>query len=134
MATGSHALVVRAESIVPEISVEQLKAELENGDVVLVDVRDAEEVWKSGTIPGAHLVSRGVIDFFADPESKFHKEFMDPQKRTIVFSMGGERSSLAGLVLMEVLGYADVADFRTGLRSWIAAGHELVEVTPAAAV
>lgn len=130
MASGSHALVVRAESIVPEITVEQLKKELETGEVVLVDVRDAEEVWKSGTIPGAHLMSRGVIDFFADPESKFYKDYMHPDKRTVVFSMGGERSSLSGLVLMEVLGYTDVADLRTGLRAWIAAGYDVEPVKP----
>ncbi|WP_033294497.1 rhodanese-like domain-containing protein [Amycolatopsis jejuensis] len=128
MASGSHALVLRAEEIVPEITVEDLARELAAGETILVDVRDAEETWKTGTIPGAHNVSRGVIEWFADPESKFHLEFMDPAKRVVVFSMGGERSSVAGLALMEVLGYTDVADLRAGLRGWLAAGYQVAPV------
>lgn len=128
MSSGAHALVEEAEARVPVVTVEELQREIEAGETIVLDVRDAEETWASGMIPGAYNISRGCLEWFADPQTKFHKEFMDPAKRVVTYSMGGERSSVAAMTLMDVVGYKDVADFRTGLRSWIAAG---LEVAPA---
>lgn len=128
MSLGAHALVNRAQARVPVVTLDEMRREVEAGDAVILDVRDAEETWSTGTIPGAKNISRGALEWFADPDTKFHQEFMDPRRRVITFSMEGERSSVAAMTLLDVLGYSDVADFRSGLDSWIAAGLEIAPV------
>ena len=121
-------MVEAAKQRVRVVSKADLERELAAGAVQLLDVRDVRERWQSGTIPGARSVPRGMLEFWADPESPYYKEGLDPQKRTIVYCAGGMRSALAADVLQQ-LGYVDVAHLEIGFSGWQESGGQ-VEAVP----
>ncbi len=120
-------MVADARTRISGLSMEEMQRELESGDAVVVDIRDVRERWREGTIPGAKHVPRGMLEFWADPQSEYHKRYMDPQKRTIVYCAGGMRSSLAADVLQK-MGYQNVAHLEMGFDAWKKAGGATQEV------
>lgn len=110
-------LVARAKSEVRNLSVDEVAQHLESGDVRLVDIREPEEVARDGAIPGAVLAPRGMLEFWADPSSAYHRAEFDPSSRTILYCASGGRSALAAQSL-QVLGYTDVAHLDGGLKNW----------------
>lgn len=113
-------LVQQAKADIENLTPDQVQAELAGGDVLLVDVRDAPER-EAGVIPGAVHASRGMLEFYADPASPYHKPEFDPTKRVILHCASGGRSALAVHALRE-LGYANVAHLDGGFKAWQAAG------------
>jgi rhodanese-related sulfurtransferase len=95
-------------------------AELAGGEVLLVDVREAEE-WRQGCIPGAIHTARGMLEFYADPTSAYHRPAFDPGSRIILYCASGGRSALAADML-QILGYDRIAHLDGGLRAWQEAG------------
>ncbi|HEX6349216.1 MAG TPA: rhodanese-like domain-containing protein [Candidatus Dormibacteraeota bacterium] len=124
---GVKEMVAAARARVRAVTKEELEQELRNGDVQLLDVRDVRERWRLGTIPGARSVPRGMLEFWADPDSPYYKEGLDPAKRTIVYCAGGMRSALAADALQQ-LGYKDVAHLEIGFDGWKQAGGEVEKV------
>jgi rhodanese-related sulfurtransferase len=120
-------MVADARTRIKGLSMEEMQRELASGEAVIVDIRDVRERWREGTIPGAKHVPRGMLEFWADPKSEYHKRYMDPQKRTIVYCAGGLRSSLAADVLQK-LGYTNVAHLEMGFDAWKQAGGAWEEV------
>jgi len=114
-------MVADARTRVKGLTMEEAQREIESGKAVIVDIRDVRERWRDGTIPGAKHVPRGMLEFWADPQSEYHKRYLDPQKRTILYCAGGLRSSLAADVLQK-LGYQDVAHIEMGFDAWKQAG------------
>ncbi len=114
-------MVEDARTRVKGLSVEEVQRELEAGEATIIDIRDVRERWREGTIPGAKHVPRGMLEFWADPQSSYHKRYMDPQKRTILYCAGGLRSALAADVLQK-MGYKDVAHLEVGFDGWKQAG------------
>ncbi|MEZ5606690.1 MAG: rhodanese-like domain-containing protein [Burkholderiaceae bacterium] len=112
--------VQEAKSQIDNLSPDQVQAELAAGQAVLVDIRDAPER-AQGTIAGAVHASRGMLEFYADPSSPYHKPELDPQQRVILHCASGGRSALAVLTLRE-LGYVNVAHLDGGFKAWQAAG------------
>ena len=82
-------------------------------DVVLVDIRDPRERWRDGTIPGAKSVTRGMLEFWADPESEYYKPYFEFDRRIVVYCAGGLRSALAADTL-KTLGFTDVGHIEGG--------------------
>jgi rhodanese-related sulfurtransferase len=121
MAMTYRDMVEDAKSRVPVVSKEDLERELASGEALVVDIRDVRERWDSGAIPGAKHVPRGMLEFWADPTSPYHKRYMDPSRRTILHCAGGLRSALAADTLMK-LGYRDVAHLEIGFDGWKEAG------------
>jgi rhodanese-related sulfurtransferase len=78
-----------------------------HGNTLVVDVRDATEVEKTGKIAGAANVSRGMLEFRADPESPYHDKNFAKDKTVIVYCASGGRSALSGKVLKD-MGYERV--------------------------
>jgi rhodanese-related sulfurtransferase len=78
-----------------------------NDNTLVVDVRDAPEVEQSGKVAGAVHVSRGMLEFRADPESPYHDQNFAKDKTVIVYCASGGRAALGGQALKE-LGYAEV--------------------------
>lgn len=130
--TGKTAaqLVQEAKSRVENLTPDQVQAELERGDALLVDVRDAPERAAAGTIAGALHASRGMLEFHADPASPYHKPEFDPGRRIILHCASGGRSALAACALRE-LGYGNVAHLDGGFKAWQAAGKP-VQAAPSA--
>lgn len=120
-------LVADARTRIQGLSMEEAQREFESGEALIVDIRDVRERWREGAIPGAKHVPRGMLEFWADPTSEYHKRYMDPQKRTILYCAGGLRSSLATDVLQK-MGYTNVAHLEMGFDDWKKAGGAWEEV------
>lgn len=113
-------LVQEAKDGIENLTPDQVQAELDSGAAILVDIRDAPEL-AGGTIPGSIHASRGMLEFYADPESPYHKTELHLDVRVILHCASGGRSALAVHALRE-LGYHDVAHMDGGFKAWAAAG------------
>lgn len=117
---GVKQMIEAADEVVPRITPEAAQRLISDGDVLVVDVRDAPEVAREGKVAGAMNISRGLLEFRADPASPTH----DPQFRTdralIVYCASGGRSALAGKALKE-LGFGEVYNLG-GFKAWVEAG------------
>src|SRR5436189_5566495 len=111
--TGFQKLVTEAKKHITEIWPQDAAAKLNNGDAVVVDVRDKDE-WDEAHIPGATHMSRGTIEL--DIEEKVP----DPNAM-IICHCGGGRSALAAETLQK-MGYKNVRSMAGGLKAWKAAG------------
>lgn len=120
-------MVAEAKGRIENLSMEDVEAERQDGKTLLVDVRDVRELWREGKIPGARHVPRGMLEFWADPQSEYHKDFMKPEERVILYCAGGLRSALAADTLTR-LGYTDVAHLEVGFDEWKRRGGEVAEV------
>jgi rhodanese-related sulfurtransferase len=124
-----NALVLEAKARIEELSVEQLQAEIEAGEVTVVDIRDIRERWSLGAIPGAKSMPRGMLEFWFDPESIYYRKGLDFSSRYVLHCAGGHRSALAADVLQQ-LGYTNVAHLTVGYNGWKEAGGATEEVYP----
>ena len=116
MATSVKQMREAANAAVPKITSEQAAEMIKNGDTLVLDVRDAPEVAASGKIVGAVHVSRGMLEFRADPESPYHDKAFDKAKTVILYCASGGRSALAGKVLKD-MGYEKVYNVG-GFKDW----------------
>lgn len=116
-ATSAAAMVADAKQNVENLSPDQLARELEAGDALLVDLREPGERTENGTIPGAVSAPRGMLEFWADPSSPYHRAEFDPNRRTILHCASGGRSALGAQTLLQ-LGYQNVAHLDGGLKAW----------------
>ncbi|HVG60586.1 MAG TPA: rhodanese-like domain-containing protein [Hyalangium sp.] len=107
MATCVKDLLAEANSTVPKLSPAQAAEKMRAGDVLVVDVRDPTEVQQSGKLKGALNVSRGMLEFRADPESQYHNPAFQKDKTILLHCASGGRSALAGKTLQE-MGYTTV--------------------------
>jgi rhodanese-related sulfurtransferase len=114
-------MVAQARATIEELTVEELAGELASPHVVLVDVREADEVTATGSIPGAVHVPRGTLEFQADPASSYHNPALRPELRVILHCATGGRSALAAATLAR-MGYCDVAHLDGGIDAWIESG------------
>ncbi len=114
-------MVQEARQRVQNLSVDQVVAEMDRGDVVLVDLREPGEQDQMGVIPGAVSAPRGMLEFWADPASPYHRSEFDPGRRVILHCASGGRSALAADLLQQ-MGYTNVAHLDGGIKAWSEAG------------
>ena len=115
---GFRALVDEAMAQVTTYSVEQVAARLNDPKVQIVDIRDVRELEREGTVPGALLAPRGMLEFWVDPDSPYYKPvFGDEGKEFILFCGAGWRSALATQTLMH-MGMRNVAHIDGGFGAW----------------
>lgn len=120
MATSVKQLLEAANAAVPKITPAQAKEMIAKGNALVVDVRDSAEVEKSGKVAGAVNVSRGMLEFRADPESPYHDKSFDKGKTVIVYCASGGRSALSGKVLKD-FGFANVYNLGA-FKDWAESG------------
>jgi rhodanese-related sulfurtransferase len=113
-------LVEAANAVVPRITAAQAKEMIDNGDALVVDVRDAPEVAQSGKVAGALHVPRGMLEFKADPESPYYDPSFAKDKPVIVYCAACGRAALSGQALKD-LGYTQVFNLG-GFRDWADSG------------
>ena len=106
MTTSLKQMMEAANAVVPRVSAAEARDLIASGALV-VDVRDAPEVEKSGMVEGALHVSRGMLEFRADPASPYHDKHFDTGRTIIVYCASGGRSALSGKALKD-LGYERV--------------------------
>ena len=114
-------LVAEAKQEIENLTPEQVASEMATGTPVLIDLREAVERADSGTIAGSVHAPRGMLEFYADPSSAYHRPEFDTARRTILYCASGGRSALAARALRE-LGYANVAHLDGGIKAWVASG------------
>lgn len=119
-------MLAAANAAVPKISPDEAAALIAKGNALVVDVRDAPEVQASGKVKGAVHVSRGMLEFRADPELPSHDKAFDKNKTVIVYCASGGRSALAGKMLKD-LGYKDVRNLG-GFKDWAESGKPVEKV------
>ena len=118
---GFRALVDEAMAQVKNYSVEEVKARLADPRVQLVDIRDVREL-AGGTVVGAYHAPRGMLEFWVDPASPYHKPvFADEGKEFILFCGAGWRSALAAKTLQD-MGMTNVAHIDGGYAEWVKQG------------
>ncbi len=120
MTTSVKQMIEAANASVPRLTPAQAREMIAKGDVLLVDVRDAPEVEKTGKIAGAVHVSRGMLEFRADPESPFHDKSFAKDRTILLYCASGGRSALSGKALKD-MGFEQVYN-AGGFKEWAEAG------------
>ncbi|KOX53057.1 rhodanese-like domain-containing protein [Methylobacterium sp.] len=120
-------LVAEASRTVEALSAEEALARLGQPDTVFVDVREGEEVRKSGKVKGAVHVPRGFLEFQVDPSSPTHKAEFSAGKRLVLYCGSGNRSALAAKTLKE-MGVEHVAHVDGGFPALEKAGADVEHV------
>ena len=120
MAKTAKDLVAAANAVVPKVTPAQAQEIIADGNTLIVDVRDGPEVEQSGKVAGAINVSRGMLEFRADPESPYHDKNFAKDKTLIVYCASGGRSALSGKTLRD-LGYERVYNLG-GFKDWVENG------------
>jgi len=117
-------MVAAAKAKVENLGVDEVAREVEEGAALLVDIREPGERQKDGYIDRAIEAPRGMIEFWADPSSPYHRPEFDPAKRIVLHCGSGGRSALAAATLQD-LGYRDVAHLDGGIKAWKQAGRSV---------
>ncbi len=111
-------LVAEADAAVQTFDIGQGLAMHGRDDIVFIDLRDIRELAKTGRIAGAHHVPRGMLEFWIDPASPYHKEFFTEDKTFIFYCAGGWRSALGARTAQD-MGLSPVAHLDGGMKAWI---------------
>jgi rhodanese-related sulfurtransferase len=107
MPTSVKQLLAAANEAVPRISADEARKLVAESDALLVDVRDGAEVAKTGKLKGAVHISRGMLEFRADPDTQTYNPALRRDRPVILYCASGGRSALAGKTLKD-LGYERV--------------------------
>jgi len=115
--TNAADMVKRARDRIEEIETPDLIARLDDPDTVIVDIRDVRERQRVGFIPGSIHAPRGMLEFWIDPESPYHKEvFAQEGKRYVFHCASGWRSALSVATLQD-MGF-EAAHLKEGFGTW----------------
>lgn len=117
MKITSALLAAQAMARITNLSPDEVLQALQNGNGVVVDIREKDEVTETGTIPGAIHIPRGVLEFHVDPGSPDYRSDLKPEHPVILVCDDGQRSALATETL-KTLGFLHVAHLSGGLRAW----------------
>lgn len=119
--TSSKSLVEAAKRQIEEIPAAEAVKLAGRDDVVLVDIRDPRELERDGKVPGAFHMTRGMLEFWIDPESVYFKPVFGEDKKFVFFCAGGLRSALTTKTAQD-MGLKPVAHILGGFRAWKDAG------------
>lgn len=117
-------LVAAAEARIERLTPAQARQLLDDPDVRFVDIRDVRELKREGTVPGALHAPRGMLEFWVDPDSPYHKADFASGQRFVLFCALGHRSALATAQLMD-MGFGPVCDIEGGFEGWRSANGEI---------
>ncbi|MBV1889483.1 MAG: rhodanese-like domain-containing protein [Gammaproteobacteria bacterium] len=120
-------LVADAQALIETISAEEAITLAQQEDVELIDIRDIRELHREGKIPGANHSPRGMLEFWVDHESPYHKPLFASGKRFILYCASGWRSALATRALQE-MGLKPICHIEGGFNGWKQAGGDVEQV------
>lgn len=124
---GYKELMAEAEAEIVHVTAADVIAMLGREDVVIVDIRDPRELQKEGRIPGSFHAPRGMLEFWVDPESPYHRPIFAEDKTFVIHCAGGWRSMLATQVLQR-MGLKPVMNLLGGFDAWKEAGGPVEKV------
>lgn len=115
---GYKQLIEEAEAEIETLPVEQVQALLDDENTIIVDIRDVRELWKGGKVPGAVHAPRGMLEFWVDPDSPYHRDvFAQDDKQYVLYCGGAWRSAIAARDLKN-MGMTNVAHMAGGFGAW----------------
>jgi rhodanese-related sulfurtransferase len=114
-------LVADAKTRIATWSPEKARRAADEGRALLVDIRDIRELDRDGRVPGAFHAPRGMLEFWIDPESPYHKPALATDKTLVLFCGSAWRSALSVDVL-QGMGVENIAEVADGFKGWKAAG------------
>ncbi len=123
MATSVKEMLAEANAVVPKLAPAEALERMRSGDVLVLDVRDPTEVQQSGRVKGALNVSRGMLEFRADPATPYHDAAFQKGRTILLHCASGGRSALAGKTLRD-MGYTNVYNIG-GFKELSEAGAEI---------
>ena len=127
MRKSVKSMVDDAMQVITTYNIEQAQSLHGRDDVQFIDLRDVRELEHEGVIPGAFHAPRGMLEFWVDPESPYHKPvFSQPGPRYVLFGAAGGRAALATRTMQD-MGLSDVAHIDGGFTAWKAAGAPVAE-------
>ena len=121
---GVKEMVEEANAVVDVMSLEDARAAHGNEDYVFIDVRDHRELKRDGKIPGAFSCPRGMLEFWIDPNSPYHKDIFAQDKTFVFYCASAWRSALATKVAQE-MGLAPVCHLDGGFGAWKKSGADI---------
>jgi rhodanese-related sulfurtransferase len=127
--TGVKTLLDDAMRDVETIPIDQAIELANREDIQLIDIRDIRELNRDGKVPGAFHCPRGMLEFWIDPDSHYHKPVFNQDKRYVFFCAGGLRSALAAQTAQR-MGLKPVAHIEGGFGAWKKAGGPVIEPEP----
>jgi len=120
-------LVAEANAKIQTISLAEAEGLLSSSKHVFVDLRDIRELQKTGKIPNAFSCPRGMLEFWIDPQSPYHKEIFNQDKTYIFYCASAWRSALSTLTAQE-MGLTPVCHLEGGFSAWQKAGLPIEEM------
>ncbi len=127
MAKGYKDMLAEAEIAVVSVTCDHMAGRLDDPSIVMVDIRDPRELDREGMIPGAFHAPRGMLEFWIDPESPYHKPRFAEGKTYVFYCASGWRSLLAAQVAQDM--GLDAQSLRGGFGDWKRAGLPVAERT-----
>nr|WP_240758203.1 rhodanese-like domain-containing protein [Palleronia sediminis] len=124
--TPVSTLVARAKARIDTLPPERVRDMLDRDEAMLVDIRDVRELSREGRIDGAVHAPRGMLEFWIDPESPYHKPVFATDKTLVLFCAAAMRSALAVATLRD-MGLSNVAEMEGGFAGWKDAGFPVVQ-------
>jgi rhodanese-related sulfurtransferase len=124
---GVKTLLAEAEALVTTMAMDQALHLHDDPGHVFVDLRDYRELKRSGKIPGAFSCPRGMLEFWIDPASPYHKDVFNQDKRYVFYCASAWRSALAARVAQE-MGLDPVAHLAGGFTAWASAGGPVEQI------
>jgi len=118
---SAKAMCEAAEREIETLPIEEALKLHGRDDVLLVDIRDIRELQREGRVPGAFHCPRGMLEFWIDPASSYHKPQFAEDRKFVFFCAGGLRSALAAHTAHK-MGLKPVAHIRGGFGAWKRAG------------
>ena len=119
--TPVKSLVAKAKSEIKAVTPQQAFDQYQAGTATLIDIRDIRELQREGQINGAVHAPRGMLEFWADPQSPYHKDVFASSRDLILFCASSWRSALAAKTLQD-MGMTNVFDMEGGFNGWKSAG------------
>lgn len=126
---GYKTLMAEAEAEVESVDAAQAKSLADSGAAVIVDIRDIRELEREGRIPGSFHAPRGMLEFWVDPESPYHKPIFAEDKTFVIHCASGWRSLLATKALKD-MGLHPVKNLKGGFGAWKEAGGAVEKLPP----
>ncbi|MBC8408548.1 rhodanese-like domain-containing protein [Paracoccaceae bacterium] len=114
---STKSLIAEANKIVETISIEEAKKIVSSEKHILIDLRDIRELKREGKIPGAFSCPRGMLEFWIDPESPYHKEIFNQDKTYVFYCASAWRSALSAKTAMD-MGLKPVLHIEGGFMAW----------------
>jgi len=126
MRKGFRQLVDEAKARITTIGLPEARERLGRDNVVFVDLRDIRELEREGMIPGAFHCPRGMLEFWIDPDSPYHKDIFSSGKEFVFYCNGAWRSALATDVAKQ-MGLEPVLEMDGGFTAWKNAGYPVAD-------